>query len=85
LTAQEKIDLWEIATIHNALNCTIFEDAGTWWERTVRKIKKFLPWKIAEQRWYDAFLFFNDHEEKEMRRIYQRMGLPKNGIRPDDC
>ena len=89
LTAQEKLDLWEIATIDNALNSTIFEDVGSWWERTVRMItktlRKILPWKIAEQRWYDAFLFFNRYEDLETMRIYTRMGLPKNGIRPDDC
>lgn len=85
LTAQEKLDLWEIATIDKALNSTLFEGVETWWERTVRKIKKFLPWKIAERRWYDAFLFFNRYEDLEMIRIYTRMGLPKNGIRPDDC
>ena len=48
-------------------------------------IKKNLPHNIAKQKWFDAFLFFNEHEEKEMMRIYTRMGLPKNGIRPDDC
>ena len=85
LTAQEKLDLWKIATIDKALNSTIFEDVGSWWERIVRKIKKILPWKIAERRWYDAFLFFNRYEDLEMMRIYTRMGLPKNGIRPDDC
>lgn len=85
LTAQEKLDLWEIATINKALNSTLFEDVETWWERIVRKIKKILPWKIAERRWHDAFLFFNRYEDLEMMRIYTRMGLPKNGIRPDDC
>jgi hypothetical protein len=85
LTAQEKLDLWEIATIDKALNSTIFEDVETWWERTVRKIKNNFPHNIAKQKWFDAFLFFNEHEEKEMSKIYQRMGLPKNGIRPDDC
>lgn len=89
LSAQEKLDLWEIATIDKVLNSTIFEDVGSWWERTVRKITKILqknlPWKIAERRWHDAFLFFNRYEDLEMMRIYTRMGLPKNGIRPDDC
>ena len=85
LTAQEKIDLWEKATIHNLLKEPLFSEEETLFQRLIRKIKNMMPWKITEQRWYAAFLFFNDHEEKEMNRIYQRMGLPKNGIRPDDC
>lgn len=74
LTAQEKLDLWEMATISNALNSTIFEDVETWLERIVRKIKKFLPWKIAEQKWFDAFLFFNEHEELEVNNVLTRLG-----------
>ena len=85
LTAQEKIDLWEEATIHNLLKKQFFPEEETWWQKTVRNIKNNLPHNVAKQRWYEAFLFFNEHEEKEMSRIYQRMGLPKNGIRPDDC
>lgn len=85
LSVQEKLDLWEIATIGNTLNSTLFEDVESWWERTVRKIKNNLPHNIAKQRWYDAFLFFDGHEKKEMSKIYKRMGLPKNGIRPDYC
>ena len=85
LTAQEKIDLWEEATIHNVLKKPLFPEEETWWQKTVRIIKNNLPHNVAKNGWYEAFLFFNDHEEKEMSRIYQRMGLPKNGIRTDDC
>lgn len=85
LSAKEKLDLWEIATIGKALNSTLFEDVETWWERTVRIIKNNLPHNKAKQKWFDAFLFFNEHEEKEMSRIYEKMGLPRNGIRPDYC
>ena len=85
LTAQEKIDLWGKATIHNLLKEPLFSEEETLFQRLMRKIKNMMPWKIAEQRWFEAFLFFNDHEKKEMGRIYQRMGLPKNGIRTDDC
>ena len=85
LTAQEKIDLFEEATIYNLLKKPLFPEEETWWQKTVRIIKNNLPHNVAKNRWYEAFLFFKDHEEKEMSRIYQRMGLPKNGIRPDDC
>ena len=85
LTAQEKIDLWEKATMYNVLKKPLFSEEETWWQKIVRIIKNNLPHNIAKQRWYDAFLFFNDYEEKEMSKIYKRMGLPKNGIRPDDC
>lgn len=85
LTAQEKIYLWEEATIHYVLKKPIFSEEETWWQKIVRIIKNNLPHNIAKQRWYNAFLFFNEHEKKEMSKIYQRMGLHKNGIRPDDC
>lgn len=85
LTAQEKIDLWEEATIHYVLKKPIFSEEETWWQKIVRIIKNNLPHNIAKQKWHNAFLFFNDHEEKEMSKIYKRMGLPRNGIRPDDC
>ena len=85
LSAQEKIDLFGEATIHNILKKPLFPEEETWWERTVRTIKNNLPHNIAKQRWFDAFLFFNDYEEEEVGKIYKRMGLPKNGIRPDDC
>lgn len=85
LTAQEKIDLFEKATIHNILKKPLFPEEETWWERTVRTIKNNLPHNKAKQRWFDAFLFFNDYEKEEVGKIYKRMGLPKNGIRPDDC
>lgn len=74
LTAQEKLDLWEIATIDKALNSAIFEDVENWWERTVRKIKNNLPHNKAKQRWYDAFLFFNEYEELEVNKVLSRLG-----------
>ena len=85
LTAQEKIDLWEKATMYNVLKKPLFAEEETWGQKTVRIIKNNLPHNIAKQRWYDAFLFFDDHEKKELIRIYKRMGLPKNGIREDEC
>lgn len=85
LTAQEKIDLWEKVTMYNVLKKPLFSEEERWRQKIVRIIKNNLPHNIAKQRWFDAFLFFNDYEEKEMARVYERMGLPKNGIRPDDC
>ena len=85
LTAKEKIDLFEEATIHKILKKPFFIEEETWLEKIVRIIRDNLPHNIAKQKWFDAFLFFNEHEKKEMSKIYQRMGLPKNGIRPDDC
>jgi hypothetical protein len=85
LTAQGKIDLFEKATIHNLLKEPLFSEEETWWQKIVRIIKNNLPHNIIKRKWFDAFLFFNEHEEEEMSKIYKRMGLPKNGIRPDDC
>ena len=85
MSVNDKLELYEDATIHNALNSAIFEDTETWWRRALRKFKMRLPWNATKQKWYNAFLFFYDHEQEEVGKIYQRMGLPKNGIRPDDC
>ena len=85
LTAQEKIDLWEKATIYNLFKEPLFSEEETWWQKIVRIIRNNALHNIAKHRWYNAFLFFNDHEEKEMSKIYQRMGLPKSGIREDEC
>lgn len=73
LSAQEKIDLWEKATIHNLLKEPLFSEEETLFQRLIRKIKNLMPWKIAEQRWYDAFLFFNEHEELEVNKVLTRL------------
>lgn len=74
LSAQEKIDLWEKATIHNLLKEPLFSEEETLFQRLIRKIKNMMPWKIEEQRWYDAFLFFNEHEESEVNKVLTRLG-----------
>ena len=84
LSAQEKIDLWEKATMYNVLKKSLFAEE-TWGQKTVRIIRDNLPHNIAKYKWFEAFLFFDKYEKKEMSKIYKRMGLPKNGIRPDDC
>lgn len=74
LTAQEKIDLWEKATIHNLLKEPLFSEEETLFQRLKRKIKNMMPWKIIEQRWFEAFLFFNEHEELEVNKVLTRLG-----------
>ena len=85
LSINDKLELFENATIHNALKSAIFEDTENWWRGTLRKLKEMLPWNVYRQKWYNAFLFFYDHEQDEVGKIYQRMGLHKSGIREDDC
>lgn len=85
LTAKEKIDLWEEATIHKILKKPFFIEEENWLEKIVRIIRDNLPHNIAKRKWFDAFLFFDKYEKKEMSRIHKRMGLYKNGIRPDYC
>ena len=47
--------------------------------------KKISPNNIFKQKWHDAFLFFYELESKEQEELYQKLGLPKNGLRKDDC
>ena len=75
LTAQEKIDLFENANIHNVLKKPLFAEEESWWQKIIRIIKNNTLHNIAKQRWFDAFLFFNEYEEKEMNKIYQRKGF----------
>lgn len=85
LSAQQKIDLFEEATIHKILKKPLFTEEETWLEKIIRIIRDNLPHNIAKYKWFEAFLFFDKYEKKEMSKIYKRMGLPKNGIRPDYC
>lgn len=74
LTAQEKIDLFEEATIYNLLKKPLFPEEEKWWKKTVRIIKNNLPHNKAKQRWFDAFLFFNEHEKLEVNKVLTRLG-----------
>ena len=74
LSAQEKIDLWEKATIHNLLKEPLFSEEETLFQRLIRKIKNMMPWKITEQRWFEAFLFFNEYEKLEVNKVLTRLG-----------
>lgn len=35
--------------------------------------------------WESAFEYFREIDKKIMGDVHERMGLPRNGIRPDDC
>ena len=85
LTAKEKIDLFEEATIHKILKNPSFYEEENWLEKIVRIIRNNLPHNKAKQKWFDAFLFFDRYEKKEISKIHKRMGLPKSGIRKDEC
>jgi hypothetical protein len=57
-----------------------------------QKIKSFmmayedeLKKEEEEIEWERAFKYFREIDEKIMGDVYERMGLPRNGIRPDDC
>ena len=38
-----------------------------------------------EIEWERAFKYFREIDDKIMGDVYERMGLPRNGIRADDC
>lgn len=86
LTACEKADIEFVAHMNITLdNCDWLATGGTTWGRIKLFFKRISPWHIHKMKWYRAVEFFWEYEEKEMARVYERMGLPKNGIRPDDC
>ena len=55
----------------------------------ISKIKSFLtsltPKHRKEINWRNAFLYFYAETNKQSEDIFERMGLPKSGIRPDKC
>ena len=38
-----------------------------------------------EIEWERAFKYFSEIDEKIMGDVHEKMGLPRNGIRPDYC
>ena len=38
-----------------------------------------------EIEWESAFMYFKEIDEKIMGDVHEKMGLPRNGIRPDYC
>lgn len=86
LTEYEKADIEFIAHMNITLNsCDWFMTGGTILGRIKLFFKRISPWHIYKMKWYRAVKFFWEYEEKEMARVYERMGLPKSGIREDEC
>lgn len=57
-----------------------------------QKIKRFmkndedeLKKEEEEIEWERAFNYFKEIDEKIMGDVHEKMGLPRNGIRPDYC
>ena len=42
-------------------------------------------WEEEEIEWERAFKYFREIDEKIMGDVHEKMGLPRNGIRPDYC
>ena len=55
----------------------------------INKIKSFIsnlkPSNREKNNWKNAFLFFYAETNKQSEDIFERMELPKSGIRPDEC
>lgn len=55
----------------------------------IDKIKSFLsnikPSNREKKNWKNAFLYFYAESNKQSENIFERMGLPKSGIRSDEC
>lgn len=59
----------------------------SWWDRIKLKfMSKKNKSKIDSQlEWEDAFEYFQKVESEMMGDVYEKMGLSRNGFRPDDC
>lgn len=55
----------------------------------IDKIKSFLsnikPSSREKKNWRNAFLYFYAESNKQSENIFERMGLPKSGVRNDEC
>jgi hypothetical protein len=74
MTWEEKLELYKFVILHNALRKPIFEDVEKWYQRWWRKFKDMLPWNVAKQKWYDAFLYFYENEQEEHKRFMKLLG-----------
>lgn len=81
----EKEDIKLEIMLDKFIEKPLFEEEENIFQRLWRKIKNNLPWIIHSRKWYKAFQYFYKLEQKEIEKIHIRMGLPKNGIRKDDC
>ena len=64
----------------------------TWWQRLKRYFysftKEFKQKQYERQldlEWREAFEYFKAIEDEMMGNVYEKMGLPRNGVRPDYC
>ena len=74
MTWEDKLELYEFVIVNNALRKPIFEDVEKWWQRLWRKFKDMLPWNVAKQKWFDAFLYFYENEQYEHKRFLKGFG-----------
>lgn len=55
----------------------------------LERIKGFFKMRNTKEdednKWIEAFEFFEEETEKFMGDVHEMMGLPRSGIRPDDC
>lgn len=59
----------------------------TLWEK-IKKLfvtEKDLIKEEEEIEWENAFKYFKKIDDKIMGDVHEMMGLPRSGIRPDDC
>ena len=81
LPINEKLKLWEEITIHNLLKSSFNPEDEKWYQKLWRSINNNLPWIIHKQKWFDAFMFFYEWEEKQIESINFRRGKLKD----DEC
>ena len=57
----------------------------TLWEKIKKLFVDDEDEEEEEIEWEHAFKYFKEIDEKIMGDVHEKMGLPRNGIRPDDC
>ena len=60
----------------------------TLWQKIKRFMNNYedeLKKEEEEIEWERAFKYFKEIDEKIMGDVHEKMGLPRNGIRPDYC
>ena len=81
LSVNEKMYLWEEITIHNFLKRPFWEEDKKWYQKLWEIVQRCFPWKVREQNWHDAFMFFYEWEEKQVELINFRKGV----LEEDEC
>lgn len=60
----------------------------TLWQKIKRFMNNYEDELIKEEEeieWERAFKYFKEIDDKIMGDVHEKMGLPRNGIRPDYC